>query len=862
MTEIYLPELGKILEVGSNVAVPLNIGIADIRDVQARTGTFSKSIKLVGTKNNNEVFSQLFDVNAVQLTYNVNRKVVCILVSDGVTTLDNATIQLVDVERISDSLNDHQQLSYTVLIKDSVGELFARIGNRELTHLDFSEVAPVISASAIVASFGNTYLDKFKFVMPMSSDNTYLFSEYNPAIYVRNYFDKIFANAGFTYEMPTFLNKWIIPYNGGVAVFSETVNSNIRVVATDTLISSSGGLTPLIVDTEVQDPATLYNPVTGAYTCPYSVITPNSFNVELELNLDFRITNAGATYTTTAPLSTSYHIRSSNFNSILVFNTILPVGTVVPNGTTTFGSFVGIKNLLITNVLAGQVLTFHIFRPETLGGVASNLGHIRINTIKMSIDVSQTSVISGQTVALNGYIPKKIKQSDFVKSIFQMANLFCSPSKDNPRHIVIKTRDEFYDSGKVVDWSQKKKKASTLTFLPEVTAKELTLSYKDDSDDLNKAYKDTITETYGEVTLVFDNEFIKNKERKELIFGASPFVQTTFGAMVTGLNGTEPKSLLRVVLDGGIETCSPYSIMDTFTVGQINLTTYPLTIHFDSALNPTDDINFGICDYYFAQFGAVTNNNLTTKYWSRTMSQINNGKMLTGMFDLTPVDIYKFELNDKIFVDNAYWHVNKIIDYDGNNNELTRVELISADDLLRLPVIIKPIKPAPNGGLIGKPIKAILKSVNESLNITQATGDILIIGKHNVVNSTFTKGIVEGNYKNVVEDVDSGYVVSGYVNNGYVDGEVATTKITFVTSTNKTVESAPNVDYVYFVSGTTTLTMPTAVGNYNRYTVKNISGVTTIDGHGTEHIEDALTASVIAKDSVDLASDNINWYII
>ena len=62
------------------------------------------------------------------------------------------------------------------------------------------------------------------------------------------------------------------------------------------------------------------------------------------------------------------------------------------------------------------------------------------------------------------------------------------------------------------------------------------------------------------------------------------------------------------------------------------------------------------------------------------MGQINNGKMLIANFDLKENDIQALKLNDKIRIDNSWWNINKVIDYDANANKLTRVELISIDN--------------------------------------------------------------------------------------------------------------------------------------------------------------------------------------
>lgn len=77
-----------------------------------------------------------------------------------------------------------------------------------------------------------------------------------------------------------------------------------------------------------------------------------------------------------------------------------------------------------------------------------------------------------------------------------------------------------------------------------------------------------------------------------------------------------------------------------------------------------------------------------------------------------------------------------------------------------------------------------------------------------------------------------------------------------------TAGSAASTDYVYFVTGTTTLTLPTAVGNTNRYTVKSISGTTTVDGGGAETIDGAANIGIANEDSVDLVSNGTEWKVV
>jgi nitrogen fixation protein len=83
-------------------------------------------------------------------------------------------------------------------------------------------------------------------------------------------------------------------------------------------------------------------------------------------------------------------------------------------------------------------------------------------------------------------------------------------------------------------------------------------------------------------------------------------------------------------------------------------------------------------------------------------------------------------------------------------------------------------------------------------------------------------------------------------------------------STTTTAGATASTDYVYLVSGTTTLTMPTAVGNTNRYTIKNVGTNTiTINTTSSQTIDGSTSITISVRyTTLDLISDGTNWNII
>lgn len=82
-------------------------------------------------------------------------------------------------------------------------------------------------------------------------------------------------------------------------------------------------------------------------------------------------------------------------------------------------------------------------------------------------------------------------------------------------------------------------------------------------------------------------------------------------------------------------------------------------------------------------------------------------------------------------------------------------------------------------------------------------------------------------------------------------------------SVNTTGAASASVDYVYLCTGTFTYTKPTAVGNTNRYTIKNAgTGVITIVFTLGQTGDDSTTITLNAGVALDFISNNTNWLII
>jgi hypothetical protein len=690
------------------------------------------------------------------------------------------------------------------LIKDSRAEFFSAITNANLDDLDFSDLDHTFSSTDIAATFNNTVADGYKYVMPYcTGTNVYQANEFKPAIYAQTYFDRIFSNAGFTYTWAgltdAHFDKLLIPYNGDVNNFDY---NDYRVEATNTWTTSyvqpTGFNNTFQEDidsgwTEVVDAQSLFNPTNGEYSSPFSTnpLAGESYSYQLQIGGSIILDNtSGAQAVMDSPFGQEWNryrifaeVFVQGYGNLKVYGSSAtvgyPIASPLPTGQTTIHTFAELLTIpaitdgnLSIDVADIQILSIGVevlgfaqqqatqqfplpseWYNTTLTALVDVNVVLDLVSINMVILPSNNVQTTGGTLIMNSYVPVEIKQSDFVKSIFQMYNLYVEQDIDNPYNLILRHRDEYYDSGAEKDWSQKlaKDKAQDLMFLPDVTKKKLKLTYAPDEDQSNVLYTQATGEIYGQIEYTFDNEYVKDVDTKELLFSPTPVYKTLFGAYVPAINGAAPNTNIRILYDGGLGTCQPFDIIDFGTTGEIGLTDYPMIGHFNNPLYPTFDINFGTNDYYFYEVATLTANNLYNLYWRRTVNQINVGKMLIGYFDLNEVDIQSLKLNDKIYIDNSWWNINKIQDYNANNNSLTKVELISIDTEIDL----APYKTA-GGKPIGDTIVAVgnaevFKKSAQVNNVVVPGSDVLIFGKGNAV-SPGVKGVVIGDGQILEQD--------------------------------------------------------------------------------------------------------------
>lgn len=919
-----------IIDVDTAVQFPINFSVGDIKDPFAKKGVKSYKFSIVGSKETNQLLNHYYDINIVDGTYNNNLKQKVAILRNGVIILDNAYMQLLSIKKQTHDVYSDQEIVYDIEVGDDVTSFFTKITNKYLDELDFQDMNHIYNATNVIDSFPYSAVRDnihgtggYKYVLAWTDLSKYKLEECRPAISVYEYWNRIHQNAGYQWEWNGFdsdqirMDKLYIPYNGDKPKISDQLSYQVAAERTTTSTTSStaaaGSVANIpsvlqILNTEVLDLLGLYNPTTGIYTANLNTGT-GAIDVTFEITYSFQLNNTSAgnafisgsfigplptitykPYVKIGPLGAKANFGITSLASVITGN-LTPGVNIISSGTV-ITSTIPLSSIIIGTTIQPSIgldvvlSTAITYRDTIIGGspVVVNPS-IVITDIKMIIIPRVDTYGFGSLVNFKDFIPAKIKQSDFIKSIVNMYNLVIVPDPTNDRKIMYKTRDDYYDAGTEKDWTDKiaTDKGSEISFISNTNAKKITLSYKPDSDVVNKDYLAETKEVYGQQEYELQNENIKGVETKEIIFSPTPIDNTSFGTYAPMYAGQFPKCNIRILLDGGEQPTGlggamTYDIID-YTIGTVEtgvtgIDTYPMLTHQDNPNTPLFDINFGLCDKYYHDFTSVTNNNLYSMFWRRTIGQVDKGKLFTAYFYLNEFDISILKLNDKIFVKDTWYNINSL-QYDPNSFGPTKVVLMTIDDELAIDII----KPRPGWPILGTLTLAVLsEQIYRGLNWNYADSSVVIQGTGNVVTGDIKNVLVVGNNR-MVDSSNTVYSENVVAENITLNGTnlqelfksvdtVQTTNATATTLTQFDIED----DTMIYLSGTVNGyadDFSAGAGAFYLAVFRKTAGVITQVGTATINLkEDFANPPVVAVNTdgtnifvivTGLLATTINW---
>ena len=694
--------------------LPLTLSVDDFKNVAEKVQSYSKAFNLPGTKKNNKIFDRMFEItrSVDGVIFNPYKRTQCILKQDGFILFEGFL-------RMLDITDKNGEISYNVNLYSEVVALADFLKDRTFSDLDFSELEHNYNYTNI----RNTWQGINIFPNPQTSGfrdgNTlrYPFVDWNhqflydtvgfpvlpnlecafrPFINIKYLIDRIFEDSPFTYTSEFFdttdFNKLFMDFNWG----SETQGP--APVRTDSLHQAwnfdSGDF--FYIDSNNYQKFKMQETLSGNNSLwdntEYKFVSDVN-NLKVEGTFYLNLHNSSGS-------DRGNSLRFTHFNSSNV---------ALENFYINHDSIAANNNKIVDSTYSCTMNTGDYLQVQSKVSTAGNIFIAILGTLS-NITFNYDNEASTE-VELLQKLRGDLGQWDFLKGLITMFNLVTLPDEDNPNNIKIEPyTDVFIPTGTAGetlanrgiqhDWTEKIDISEIkLTPLVDLNKKTFIKFVEDDDDYAFNQYKNLVGgHLYGSKKYNAGNEFNILEGTDEIV--AEPFAATVvkplmsqyFDFIVPSLYSYSPNddtseafdNSPRIMYNNGAKTATAGTFVScTYDVptqnGVIGANFEDEFLQFSHLSTiPTSsssiDFHFGECQL-LTGVGSPTLNNLFNMYWLPYYGELYNPntRTMTIKVNLSPSDITTFKFNDKIFIKNRVFRVNKI---DYKPNDLATVEFI------------------------------------------------------------------------------------------------------------------------------------------------------------------------------------------
>lgn len=716
-TEVIV-EGGFLLDVFEGLDFSFNYSVSDIREPDTRQTEYTKTIKCPGTNNNNTLFGNLFEadianpfdpnVDNIGVNFNPNKKAAVQVLRNSLPVLDGS-MQLRRIYVVKG------RIEYEVVFIGRLIDLFGAWGDKKMNEvdengnhiIDLSDYDHLLTDTVQEASWSGTLGDGYIYplidygrnstLVDAIGQRTYPIIDLRPAVYVRTLWDKIFDLATATYEGDILnvtqsdgfdFDRLIIPWTAGFELSDEDIaEREVSAVRNSDKVMFSAATESFDMTNTTQDLLGQYDVSTDELTVAFT--SRYQYSGVLIVTATRNLTGgASGVLPVVMELLKNGTPVSGYASDIDLTGVAAPVGETA----TTVIPFLFPE----IDLAGGDVMTIRYVVDPVQLSVAANHDFVFKTGSAFNVKVMNEELAEGDLVRLNFGLPD-MSIKDFFLSIVNMLNLYMVPDDSIPNKYHFYTRDQFYASGQIRDWTYKMDRGRSIEITPMglLSGRENVYTYTEDGDYYNERYQNNYNRVYGSRRLDIDNDFVPKRNVTEVQFSATPLVNDGISARIIpkiwdsdiseGVNPADANT--RILYYGGLLDGVVAWIHGT---GGTSYTDYPYAGHWNNPITPTLDINFGLSlEYYYQANGATgaiqfTNNNLFKAYHERQFLEIasKDSKLITAMFDLTPLDIQQLDFRDTILIDQTYYRLNKVMNYNPFKVGLTKVELFKAGDIV------------------------------------------------------------------------------------------------------------------------------------------------------------------------------------
>lgn len=752
------------LDIKESGGIPLSLtfSVGDLKDISKRTSGYSKTFLLPSNKHNNEILTPMLAVGAERVMIHWMKariKVNGIHVFGGLMRVEEGNTGqggFYKCHIIQDTIGWSQALGEDTLcdlaLEGPGGISPAELKSYTSVKNSWDDNPDTSDFIYGLVNYGEWQAQSVN-PNPSTHDYNHNTDDFHPTVFAKALTDKIFSSKGYSiesnfFESETFkklCHPWVSGENytdGSLFESGGTQAAHLKLIEKTTAGGdfASGGKVPasgfnrnwypnIILGSDLGNNWTT-NSQYGGYIAPFTGTYFGQIKAKMYINQTFLsngsymtldlVKNGSIVTLVNGHSQTTQTIERdpAGLPSIQAMRSVSRQDSGVNNGLTRIIEF-------SIDLNAGDSLSMRM-----RGVNLSNVFPAYMDASHMEMDVYPvpSSTSPDKIVNLSKVLPC-MKQMDYLKGLTEVFNLQWTANEET-KTVYCEPYNDFFGSGKVVDWSKKLDyKSWNDKFIIEELAKEIHFKYKEDTGDKfsNQIYRWRESAGYDIVqshlelndekfrsltmemgteqfsTTVMFNAYGKQPNPNQHANGdyawgdltwtdpqsnknnpLMPAIWKDSGHINTqqrpDFNMVNPKFDMRLLNYYGKTSCSQYEFLDSSATSHTE-DEYPHLGHINEWLKGVQPDPYNLSwDDVDDGYGNVSVG-LFTKYWRVAYLKMNGGAALrTCKMNLTANDISQFDYRDLILlkIDEVatYWTVNKIKDYNPNKNELTTVELI------------------------------------------------------------------------------------------------------------------------------------------------------------------------------------------
>jgi hypothetical protein len=723
----------QFLDLYGDIPIRLNKSIAELQDIGKKNSDYSVGLILPGSKKNNRFFEDFFNVDAQSLYFNATQRV-------NVEVLLNDQSYFKGYMRLNKVSVLDSKKEYDVTLYSTIGDLFGKMGNNLLKDLEYgTEDTVLYSPNELTFNhyFNADRVGERWYVSNFFKEDEYPYPFFYPIVHNGyNYESTSGATlpnlSGSTPEQTRLYTSTspIAAYTGTTQAYAAGVEEYY--INSPTTGLRDNQLKPALnVWSLIQLMFKTYGySISGDFmNTPwikslylYGYFSSEGTKFSYKLNNIQELPKEGVELiysgSTIAPSTLNIFVckRGTGIPCFCLdditygFANMFPYSEfgLIPAGTSgvTINAVEGFDfGFYYDDIPVADISTLRYF-PSPVGTVV-NFG-------------------DGDFVDFSLVIDENIKQIDLLSSIAKKFNLVFIPNPTVQNDIIIEPFDFFMGTGQIYDWTDKLSFDKGFTVEPALNYIEsnLHLTDQEDGDEGNREFKIRNNRIYGR-NIIYNPTSFKSEEKKiETIFstelirrwddniGLPLGINYSAGSEISSYDnqvrwlykGVKSKPKLFFWMNG----INPF--IDT--VGEVfnytfNYNTYTVKLQpsgagiltsYENIPNISHTMPQGLADQYkinndslsilfnselpvdigVQTYNTYTENDVYNTFYKNRITNLYdpNTRFVNGYFDLKYSDIQNLNYNDVIKLNEQYFLVNKINEFNLTNRELTKVELV------------------------------------------------------------------------------------------------------------------------------------------------------------------------------------------